>query len=258
MSTGPDISRIARLIGDPARANMISALMSGQALAAGELARIGGVSAATASSHLAQLLDSGLLAAEKQGRHRYYRIADSEIAEVIESLASLAERAGHTRFQPGPKDPQLRRARICYDHLAGEMGVELYDAMFAAGAFSTSPEGIGLSGQGRALLTELGIDLEAAAQTRRPACRTCLDWSVRRHHLAGWAGAALLERFQTLGWMARIDGERTLRISLAGQREWPRLISRLSEADETSPPARPADCTSERFTPGDAKAPGRE
>ena len=228
---------------------MISALMSGQALAAGELARIGGVSAATASSHLAQLVESGLLEAEKQGRHRYYRIADSEIAAVIESLAGLAERAGHRRFQPGPKDPQLRRARVCYDHLAGEMGVDLYDAMFAAGAFSTSPEGIGLSARGQALLTGLGIDLEAVAQTRRPACRTCLDWSVRRHHLAGWAGAALLERFQALGWMARIDGERTLRISLAGEREWPRLISQLTAADETGPPARPAGCTSGSVTP---------
>lgn len=228
MTSGPDISRIARLIGDPARANILSALMSGQALAAGELASLAGITPATASSHLSQLLEGGLLVSEKQGRHRYFRIANADVANLIENLVGLADRSGHTRFRPGPKDPQLRRARVCYDHLAGEMGVELYDALFKAGAFAVSADGIDLSDQGRHLIAGLGINLESLSGTRRPACRTCLDWSVRRHHLAGQIGAALLQRFQEFGWMRRIQGERRLEITAMGETAWRDLMTRLS------------------------------
>lgn len=230
MNTGPDITRIARLIGDPARANMLNALMTGQALAAGELAQIGGVTPATASSHLAQLMDGGLLAAEKQGRHRYYRIADHRVAELIEDLAGLADRSGHQRFRPGPKDPELRRARICYDHLAGEMGVALYEALQGAGAFSAVPDGIGLSGTGRDLLAQLGLDMTTIDRQRRPACRTCLDWSVRRHHLAGASGAALLGFLLAQNWLVRTPGHRALRVTQKGETGWPRLMARLRQS----------------------------
>ena len=131
MKTGPDIALIASLVGEPARANMLTALMSGRALTASELAREAGVTPQTASAHLAKLEGGGLLALEKQGRHRYYRLTGPDVAAVLEGLMGLAARAGHTRVRTGPKDPALRRARACYDHLAGDLGVQLFDGLVA-------------------------------------------------------------------------------------------------------------------------------
>ena len=131
MKTGPDIARVASLVGDPARANMLSALMSGRALTASELAQEAGITPQTASSHLAKLEAGGLVEPEKQGRHRYYRLADPDVGGVLEGLAALAARAGHMRVRTGPKDPALRRARVCYDHLAGDLGVQMLESMKA-------------------------------------------------------------------------------------------------------------------------------
>src|SRR5512144_382875 len=129
MKAGPDISMVAALVGDPARANMLTALMSGRALTASELAQEAGITPQTASSHLAKLEAGGLIEPEKQGRHRYYRLTGSDVAQVLEGLAGLAARAGHMRVRTGPKDPALRRARICYDHLAGDLGVQMLDSL---------------------------------------------------------------------------------------------------------------------------------
>src|SRR5579862_2962772 len=129
MKAGPDIAMVASLVGDPARANMLTALMTGRALTASELAHQAGITPQTASSHLAKLETGGLIEQEKQGRHRYYRLADPDVAGVLEGLAGLAARAGHMRVRTGPKDPALRRARICYDHLAGDLGVQMLDSM---------------------------------------------------------------------------------------------------------------------------------
>lgn len=227
MTSGPDITRIARLIGEPARANMLGALMSGQALSAGELARIAGVQPATASSHLSHMLDAGLLKTDRQGRHRYFRLKDHYVAEAIENLIQLAEHTGHTRFQPGPRDPELRRARVCYDHLAGEMGVELYETLQGAGAFCVTPDGIGLSDTGRDQLARTGLDMPSIEAQRRTLCRTCLDWSVRRHHLAGATGAALLDALLAQNWLVRTPGHRALRVTKKGETEWSRLMTRL-------------------------------
>src|SRR5690348_4226950 len=134
MRDGPDIARIGALLGDPARTHMLTALMGGVALTAGELAREARVTPQTASSHLAQLLDGGLVTARKQGRYVYYALARREVAELMESLAGLATAAGHRRTRPGPKDPAMRRARVCYDHLAGELGVAMLDGLVARGA----------------------------------------------------------------------------------------------------------------------------
>lgn len=216
MKLGPDITRIAALLGEPARANMLSALMGGQALTAGELAREAGVTAQTASGHLARLEAGGLISRRSQGRHAYFALAGQDVAELLEQLAGLAERSGHLRTRPGPKDPALRRARVCYDHLAGEAGVAMLDALVAAGRIEDHDGALVLTDQGRAFAREFGVALEARG--RRPLCKACLDWSVRRSHLAGVMGAGLLERIYALGWARRLEGTRVVQFSAPGQR----------------------------------------
>ncbi|MEL6316769.1 MAG: winged helix-turn-helix domain-containing protein, partial [Pseudomonadota bacterium] len=192
MKDGPDIARLAALIGDPARANMLTALMSGQALTGRELAEAAGVTPQTASGHLAQLEAAGLVARRRQGRHRYAALAGPEVGAALEALMGLAAAAGHSRARPGPKDPALRAARICYDHLAGEMGVRLYDGLLAQGALAEDGGGApSLTPEGAARMRAFGVDPAPLARARRPLCRACLDWSSRRNHLAGALGAAL-------------------------------------------------------------------
>ena len=216
MNVGPDISAIAALLGDPARANMLTALQAGQALTAGELAREAGVTAPTASSHLGKLAAGGLIAGRKQGRHTYYALSGPDVSAVLEALAGLAERTGHTRVHTGPKEPALRRARVCYDHLAGDLGVALLDSLTARGMIVGSGETLALSAPGEAFMTALGLDVGALSAQRRPLCKGCLDWSVRRSHLAGALGAALLARFYALGWAAREPGTRIVNFSPRG------------------------------------------
>ena len=233
MRTGPDIARIGALIGDPARAAMLTALMSGRALTASELARVAGIQAPTASAHLAKLAEGGLIAAEKQGRHRYVRLAGPEVAEALEALLGLAQARGHVPVRPGPHDAEMRRARVCYDHLAGELGIALYRALHAGGALALASDGVDLTDHGHGVLGGLGVDTHALLRARRPACRTCLDWSERTHHLAGGAGAALLERFHTLGWLKRRDTGRALRVTVEGERHMPALLQALGQGEVT-------------------------
>jgi DNA-binding transcriptional ArsR family regulator len=214
MKLGPDITRIAALLGEPARAHMLSALMGGQALTAGELAREAGVTAQTASSHLGKLEAGGLLTRRHQGRHAYFALAGQEVAELLEQLAGLAERSGHMRTRPGPKEPALRRARVCYDHLAGDAGVALLDALVAQGRIADHEGALVLTGEGQAFARDFGLVLEARG--RRPLCKACLDWSVRRSHLGGLMGAALLERIYALGWARRLEGTRVVQFSAPG------------------------------------------
>jgi DNA-binding transcriptional ArsR family regulator len=205
MAEGPDIVRAAALLGDPARANMLTALIGGQALTAGELACEAGVTAQTASSHLARLREGGLVSVRQAGRHRYFSLAGPDVAAVLEGLMNLAARAGHRRTRPGPRDPALRRARRCYDHLAGELGVAMFEALVADGRLELIDDQPFLTEAGEGFLRGFGIDPEALRASKRPLCRGCLDWSARRSHLAGTVGAALLSRMIELGW-ARIDG----------------------------------------------------
>ncbi|MDU1668874.1 MAG: winged helix-turn-helix domain-containing protein, partial [Bradyrhizobium sp.] len=199
MKSGPDIAMVAALVGDPARANMLTALLSGRALTATELAQEAGVTPQTASSHLAKLESGGLIEPEKQGRHRYYRLADPDVADVLEKLAGLAARAGHMRVRTGPKEPELRRARICYDHLAGDLGVQMLESMVSQKLVRRRKQEIVLTEDGEQFLTRhLRISPEMLAHPRRPVCKACLDWSARRHHLAGTLGAALMKRFTEL------------------------------------------------------------
>jgi len=203
---------------------MLTALMSGGALTAGELAREAGVTQQTASSHLGKLQEGGLIAVEKQGRHRYYRLSGHDVAAVLEGLAGLAARAGHLRTRTGPKDPALRRARVCYDHLAGELAVRMFDKLLASGSVVRDGEAVRLSPSGEMFVAELGIDLAAISRSRRPLCKSCLDWSERRSHLAGGLGAALLARFQALKWARRIDGTRLVTFAPEGERQFAALF----------------------------------
>ncbi|UOD32247.1 helix-turn-helix transcriptional regulator [Massilia violaceinigra] len=218
MKDGPNIIGIAALIGEHARAEVLSALMSGMALTATELAGIAGVTKQTISAHLAKLVDAGLLAVEAQGRHRYFRLADDDVAQLLESLMNVAFRTGAVRLRSSPREPALRKARVCYDHLAGELGVLVYERLLARGAFAPDAAGLRLTEAGSAIAGALGLDLAAASGTRRAFCRTCLDWSERRHHLAGTLGDALLARFEELGWARRSLDSRVVAFSDAGER----------------------------------------
>jgi DNA-binding transcriptional ArsR family regulator len=218
---------IAALVGDPARSNMLTALMTGRALTASELAHEAGVTPQTASSHLAKLEAGGLIEQEKQGRHRYYRLADPDIASVLEGLEGIAARAGHLRVRTGPKDPALRRARICYDHLAGDLGVQMLDSMKKQRLLRQNKQGIELTSEGtRFLASSLQISAEALAHPRRPTCKACLDWSERRHHLAGTLGAAMMARFTELKWAARdaTRGSRVVNFTRAGEKRFAALF----------------------------------
>lgn len=216
MRDGPNIATIAALIGDHARAEVLNVLMSGTALTATELADAAGVTRQTISTHLAKLRDAGLLAVEAQGRHRYFRIADADVAHLLESMMGVAFRTGAVRVRSGPREPALRKARVCYDHLAGELGVLVYEGLAGRGAFALDASGVALTDAGRALVAALGID-PLPSSTRRPLCRHCLDWSERRHHLAGALGAALLDRFLQLGWARRVPDSRVLAFSPGGE-----------------------------------------
>lgn len=218
MKDGPDIARIAALIGDPARANMLTALMSGKALTATELAAEAGVTPATASAHLAKLEQGGLLVIRKQGRHRYAALAGPEVAQVLEALMGLAAGSGHLRTRTGPRDAALRKARVCYNHLAGDLGTQLFDALVAQDLLLKGDDAPALTAKGADALRDFGIDLTRLSQDRAPLCRECLDWSERRAHLAGSVGRALLARIEALGWARRQQDSRALRFSPEGER----------------------------------------
>ena len=227
MKTGPDIALVAALVGDPARSNMLMALMSGRALTASELAQEAGITPQTASSHLAKLEAGSLIEPEKQGRHRYYRLTGPDVAAALEGLMDLAARAGHMRVRTGPKDPALRRARICYDHLAGELGVQMLDSLKRQKLVRQRKQDIELTADGKRFMAKaLQIDAEAIAHTRRPLCKACLDWSARRHHLAGTVGAAVMARFTELNWAARdaLPGSRIVNFTRTGEKQFKMLF----------------------------------
>ena len=216
MKEGPDISYVATLIGDPARANMLTALMSGKALTVSELAEEAGVTIQTASSHLSKLDSGGLLRCRKQGRHKYFSLSNDEVALVLEGLMGLAAGTGHLRRRIGPKDAELRKARVCYNHLAGDMGTQMFDSMRTQGYIAFLAEDLTLTGLGAAFSSDFKIDLEALKKARAPLCLECLDWSERRSHLAGSLGRAFLTRFEELAWAKRDQKTRVVSFSHTG------------------------------------------
>ncbi|WP_425405671.1 ArsR/SmtB family transcription factor [Hwanghaeella sp.] len=225
MPAGPNIAIIAGLVGDPARAGMLSALMAGRALTASELAQVAGVTVQTASSHLSKLSDGGLIVARKQGRHRYFTLSGDDVAQVLEGLMGLAERILAKPVRTGPKDPGLRKARICYDHLAGEMGVGLFQSFVERGLIKDDADDLALTEDGRRFFTDFGLDMGSLESARRPVCRPCLDWSARRTHLAGGLGAAILDHFTSRKWAWRVPDTRMIEFSPKGLREYQALCS---------------------------------
>lgn len=217
MKNCPDIAALASLIGDPARANILAALMGGKALTAGECAAEAGISAPTASGHLARLLEAGLLVVLVQGRHRYYNLAGPDVAEAVETLMGLAVRVGLKRARPGPRDAAMRKARFCYDHLAGDTATILFARLVDRGLLVAKPEGIGLSLMGRSRFLAENIDIAALEVKPRPLCRACLDWSERRPHLAGSLGAAIANVAIERGWCRREAASRAVHFSPYGE-----------------------------------------
>ena len=221
MQDGPVIASVAALLGDPARANMLTALMDGRALTVSELAGLAGVALPTASGHLAKLEAAGLVAVARQGRHRYIRLSGPDVAGVLEGLMGLAQRTGAVRTRTGPREAALREARICYDHLAGRRGVALFQGLTGRGWIA--PGDPSLTAAGRDGLAGLGLDLAGLERGRRPLCRCCLDWSERRSHLGGALGAALLRLVTDRGWAVRGEG-RVVAFTPAGGRAFSEVL----------------------------------
>ena len=222
MLTTSGLAEAASLIGDPARANMLTALIDGRALTAAELARAAGVTPQTASGHLAKLTSVGWLAVERQGRHRYHRLASPAVAHMLESIMSVAADTGARgrTVVVGPRDKAMRFARTCYDHLAGQVAVAMADRMVERGHVDLSPDGGVVSGEGAAFLRELGVDLDAAqARAGRGGlfCRPCLDWSERRPHIAGAVGAAICRTCFERNWVRRREATRAVTVTPAGE-----------------------------------------
>jgi DNA-binding transcriptional ArsR family regulator len=211
------VAEIGSLLGDPARVNMMIALLDGRAWTARELADAGGVSPQTASSHLGKLVAAQLVRVDRQGRHRYHRLASTEVARLLEQMHVTGAMLAAKRTQlPGPKDEEMRELRSCYDHLAGRVAVELGARILEANG---PPAGEArLKPQGASLLEAIGVDLRALQESRRTLCRACLDWSERRPHVGGAVGAAILDRFKRLGWVKPRAGSRTLILTAAGER----------------------------------------
>lgn len=218
MSTTSSLAQIAALVGDPARATMLEALMDGRALTAKELALNAGVTPATASGHLAQLTAGQLLTVLPQGRHRYFRLASPRVAKMLESVMDVAADAPRPRPRVRtPRDEALRRARTCYDHLAGRLGVAIAASLVERGHLLLDDEAGELTAGGTRFLDQrLGVDPDGLASGRRRLCRPCLDWTERRPHLGGIVGAAIARRCFALGWIERQTGSRALVITASG------------------------------------------
>lgn len=223
MKDGPNIVNIAALVGDHARTSMLTALLAGEALTATELATEANITKQTASSHLAKLLDAGLISVAHQGRHKYFRLAAPDVAQLLESLMGIAQRTGATRVRPGPRDPELRKGRVCYDHLAGDLGVKIYDAFLAQKLIKLTDtnDEVGavmeLTVKGHEFCDDLGIDYQVNPKSRRPLCRPCLDWSARRYHIAGFLGVGILNLCYREKWAKRIEGSRVVKFSPRGE-----------------------------------------
>jgi DNA-binding transcriptional ArsR family regulator len=225
MKEGPNLAAVAALLGDPARANMLTALMHGRALTATELAQEAGVTLQTASGHLSRLEASHLLRVEKQGRHRYFSLSGEDVAEVLERLMGLAARTGHLRSKLGPKDPALRQARICYDHLAGDMGVWAFDRLRAKGLVAGEARDVHVTEAGKDFFGHMGIDTHKLEHEKRPLCRVCLDWSERRYHIAGALGAGFLRKLFENGWARREKDSRAIHFSPRGRENFSKLLA---------------------------------
>jgi len=217
MATHVRLAQIGALFAEPTRAVMLAELMGGRALTATELAARADIAPSTASTHLARLVDGGLLAVEVQGRHRYYRLAGPEVARMIETLGAFPQPAEDQDVSECEEVEGLRFARTCYDHLAGRLAVAIRNAMIERGLLLEHGAEHQVTPAGEAWFADFGVDLAAARRARRSFARRCLDWTERRPHLAGALGAALLVRLVERGWIVRVPGERLVELTPAGR-----------------------------------------
>ena len=218
------ISPVASLLADPARVSILLALSDGREVAAGELANVAGVTAATASFHLAKLTSAGMISLRRQGRHQLYRLASPELVQALEALAVLAPQSAPRTHRQARIGRAVRAGRTCYDHLAGRLGVCLTRALLDRGAVRLAGAEFDVTPAGELILGELGIDLTAARARRRAFAPACLDWSEREPHIAGALGAALLTRLFDFGWIKRMPASRAVEITFAGRRGFHRMF----------------------------------
>jgi DNA-binding transcriptional ArsR family regulator len=217
MLADADLAAVGRALGDTHRARFVLALLGGEELPAGELASRAAISSSLTSAHLAKLLQSGLVSARKQGRQRYYRLASPQIARAVEALLTVAPPATASGLTEATRGKALRRARTCYDHVAGQLGVALVDAFEQDELVSPSESGWSLTVHGQRRLGLLGLDAGALGQGRRPLLRPCQDWTERRPHMAGALGQALASRLLDLRWVLRAPSSRALLITPLGE-----------------------------------------
>lgn len=218
----PDIAQVAALIGDPARSKMLIALMGGKALTASELALEAEVTSQTASSHLSKLVDKQLLVVQKQGRHKYFQLKGKNIADLIETLLNISSNVEHSKTHTGPRNPELRRARVCYDHLAGEIGVLLFNTLKAHQYIHDENNTTSITDSGIAFFNGLSADTSKLQKLKRPLCKSCLDWSERRHHLAGSLGKWILADLFNKGWARKDIDSRIIRFTDEGLQHFSR------------------------------------
>jgi DNA-binding transcriptional ArsR family regulator len=212
-----NISSVAHLIAEPVRSVMLITLADGNALSASALAEAAGVTAQTASSHLAKLLDGGLLSVESKGRHRYYRLAGAHVSHLLESLASIGPVTPAWRNTPSRSARALRFARCCYDHLAGQIGVAVTQSMLEQGLIVEAAERhYTLTSTGRAWLQQVGIDASDPALDQVGHARQCLDWTERQYHVAGPLGARLMDAFVAWDWVRKSPSGRSVAVTVAG------------------------------------------
>jgi DNA-binding transcriptional ArsR family regulator len=232
MISGTMIAEIAALAGEPARANILCALLDGRAMTATELAYAARVTPQTASAHLAKLTDAGLLSATASGRHRYFRLASPKVVQMLESIVTVAV-DNRPRYRPLSREAAaLRDARVCYDHLAGVLGVRIAEAMTRRGYLVLEDEGGRVTDSGQHFLRGLGIDLYVAGKGRRHLCRSCLDWTERRPHIGGAIGAALATRWLELGWVRRAKDSRAVTVTPIGERGFRESLGMALTDDE--------------------------
>jgi DNA-binding transcriptional ArsR family regulator len=211
------VAAVAAVLADPTRAAIVMALLDGRAWAAGELARAGRVSPSAASNHLTKLAECNLVRVERQGRHRYYSLADPDLAQAVETLAALAPAAPVRSLRDSEAAKAVRAARMCYRHLAGALGVALSQALVERAALATVDGGYLVTAEGECWLEQLGVESAALQKRGQIFAPSHIDWSERRHHVGGVLGAALAQRFFDLGWMRRVPSSRAVRLTATGR-----------------------------------------
>ncbi|EHS59338.1 ArsR/SmtB family transcription factor [Paenibacillus sp. Aloe-11] len=225
MSTKSNVAMIASLVSEPSRAAILTVLLDGRFHTASELAHMAGIKPQTASFHLSKMTDAQVVTVDKQGRHRYFGIQNPEVARVMESLLSIAPPVQIKSFKQASENEAIRLARTCYDHLAGHLGVQIMDSLINKGMLSEDQDGLYITERGETFFADFQVNLTQIKQRRRSFSHKCLDWSERRHHLAGALGSALLDRLLTLHWIERLPTTRAIRITTDGKRGFKEVFS---------------------------------